>query len=62
MWEDARAAHEAGRVRVTEARASDFVGPQVPLDQSHLMRQILLTETLRQADATHVAPKNDGEA
>jgi nucleoside-diphosphate-sugar epimerase len=40
MWADALVAHEAGRVRVTEARASDFVGPQVPLDQSHLMRQI----------------------
>jgi nucleoside-diphosphate-sugar epimerase len=40
MWTDALAAHQAGRVRVTEARASDFVGPQVPLDQSHLMRQI----------------------
>jgi nucleoside-diphosphate-sugar epimerase len=40
MWTDALAAHDAGRVRVTEARASDFVGPQVPLDQSHLMRQI----------------------
>ena len=40
MWADALAAHEAGRARVTEARASDFVGPQVPQDQSHLMRQI----------------------
>ena len=30
MWTDALAAHEAGRVRVTEARAADFVGPQVP--------------------------------
>jgi nucleoside-diphosphate-sugar epimerase len=40
MWADALAAHEAGRVRVTEARASDFVGPQVPLGQSHLMRQL----------------------
>jgi nucleoside-diphosphate-sugar epimerase len=40
MWEDALAAHRAGRARVTEARASDFVGPQVPLGQSHLMRQI----------------------
>jgi nucleoside-diphosphate-sugar epimerase len=28
MWEDALAAHEAGRVRVTEARASDFVGSE----------------------------------
>jgi nucleoside-diphosphate-sugar epimerase len=26
MWHDALAAHRAGRVRVTEARASDFVG------------------------------------
>ena len=40
MWADALAAHEAGRARVTEARASDFVGPQVPLAQSHLMRQL----------------------
>lgn len=27
MWRDALAAHEAGRVRVTEARASDYFGP-----------------------------------
>ncbi len=27
MWTDALDAHRAGRVRVTEARASDFVGP-----------------------------------
>jgi nucleoside-diphosphate-sugar epimerase len=27
MWQDALAAHKAGRVRVTEVRASDFVGP-----------------------------------
>ena len=40
MWADALAAHEAGRVRVTEARAADFVGPQVPADHSHLMRQL----------------------
>lgn len=26
MWHDARAAHEAGRVRVTEVRAGDFLG------------------------------------
>src|SRR3712207_5113094 len=30
MWREALAAHEAGRVRVTEARAADFVGLQVP--------------------------------
>ncbi len=29
MWESALAAHQAGRVRVTEARASDFIGPRV---------------------------------
>lgn len=40
MWRSALAAHDAGRVRVTEARASDFVGPQVPPDHSHLMRQL----------------------
>jgi nucleoside-diphosphate-sugar epimerase len=27
MWEDALATHEAGRARVTEARASDYIGP-----------------------------------
>jgi len=40
MWGDLLAAHEAGRVRVTEARAADFVGPQVPGAQSHLIRQL----------------------
>ncbi|MGY1752949.1 NAD-dependent epimerase/dehydratase family protein [Blastococcus sp. SYSU D01042] len=40
MWAEARAAHAAGRVRVTEARAADFVGPQVPAAQSHLVRQL----------------------
>lgn len=29
MWEDALAAHRAGRVRAVEARASDFYGPGV---------------------------------
>jgi nucleoside-diphosphate-sugar epimerase len=40
MWADALAAHQAGRARVTEARAADFVGPQVPADHSHLVRQL----------------------
>ena len=45
MWTDALAARAAGRIRgVTEARASDFVGPTVPAPQSHLMRQL---DTLR---------------
>jgi len=29
MWKDALAAHEAGRVRATEVRASDYIGPTV---------------------------------
>jgi nucleoside-diphosphate-sugar epimerase len=33
MWLDALAAHEAGRVRVTEARGADYVGPG---SESHL--------------------------
>jgi nucleoside-diphosphate-sugar epimerase len=40
MWVEMHAAHQAGRVRVTEARAADFVGPQVPGDHSHLTRQL----------------------
>jgi nucleoside-diphosphate-sugar epimerase len=40
MWAEAFAAHEAGRVRVAEARAADFVGPQVGGDHSHLTRQL----------------------
>lgn len=39
MWNDAVAAHEAGRIRVTEVRASDFVGPGVT--QSHLGETML---------------------
>jgi nucleoside-diphosphate-sugar epimerase len=49
MWTDALAAHEAGRVRVTEARAADFVGPQVPADHSHLVRQLAALRTGRRA-------------
>src|SRR4051812_46498542 len=40
MWQDALAAHQAGRARVTEARAADFVGPQVPPSGTHLGRQL----------------------
>ncbi len=40
MWTEALAAHQAGRARVTEARAADFVGPQVPGEHSHLTRQL----------------------
>ncbi|SOD94370.1 NAD-dependent epimerase/dehydratase family protein [Blastococcus haudaquaticus] len=49
MWEEALAAHEAGRVRITEARAADFVGPQVPAGQSHLVRQLATIRKGRRA-------------
>lgn len=35
MWNDAMAAHRAGRVRVTELRGSDYFGPGV-LSQGHI--------------------------
>lgn len=35
MWRDALAAHEAGRIRAVEVRASDYFGPSCA-DQSHL--------------------------
>jgi nucleoside-diphosphate-sugar epimerase len=49
MSAEAFAAHAAGRVRVTEARAADFVGPQVPAGQSHLMRQVAALRRGRRA-------------
>jgi nucleoside-diphosphate-sugar epimerase len=49
MWADALAAHSAGRVRMTEARAADFVGPQVPADHSHLVRQLPAVRSGRRA-------------
>jgi nucleoside-diphosphate-sugar epimerase len=49
MWTDALAAHEAGRVRVTEARAADFFGPQVPAAHSHLGRQMASLRAGRRA-------------
>jgi nucleoside-diphosphate-sugar epimerase len=36
MWEEALAAHRAGRIRVTEARASDFIGLR------HTMLEVVL--------------------
>jgi len=38
MWRDALAAHEAGRVRATEARASDYLGPTAPVANGLLPR------------------------
>jgi nucleoside-diphosphate-sugar epimerase len=40
MWHDALAAHAAGRVQVTEARASDFFGPGLT-DQSQLGSRVM---------------------
>jgi nucleoside-diphosphate-sugar epimerase len=38
IWQDALAAHESGRVRVAEARASDFIGPGVGPDAGLINR------------------------
>ncbi len=39
MWSDALAAHESGRIRATEVRASDFFGPEVL--NSHLGERVI---------------------
>ncbi|MFM7534220.1 MAG: NAD-dependent epimerase/dehydratase family protein [Acidimicrobiales bacterium] len=58
MWADALAAHQAGRVRVTEARASDFVGPEVLESHSgeRVWPRLLAGKTIRvvgSADQPH---------
>ncbi|MET0740538.1 MAG: NAD-dependent epimerase/dehydratase family protein [Candidatus Nanopelagicales bacterium] len=40
MWRDAKARHHSGRIRATEARASDYFGPLVT-DQSHIGARVL---------------------
>ena len=40
MWEDALAAHAAGRIRATEARASDYIGPESGA-QAHLGDRVI---------------------
>ncbi len=40
MWTDALAAHKAGRVRATEARASDFIGAEVG-DSGHMGSRVV---------------------
>ncbi len=59
MWEDALALHRAGRVRVAEARASDYFGPDA-LGTSHLgdrfVPPLLAGKTIRvvgDPDAAH---------
>ena len=43
MWRDVLAAHEAGRVRATEARASDYVGPTAGVSNGLLPRYAFAT-------------------
>jgi nucleoside-diphosphate-sugar epimerase len=57
MWLDALAAHEAGRVRATEVRGSDYVGPGA---QSHLGERVVPrllvgkdVTVLKSADTAH---------
>jgi nucleoside-diphosphate-sugar epimerase len=66
MWRDALAAHEAGRVRATEVRGSDYVGPGA---QSHLGERIaprLLAgkdvTVMKSADTTHTWTATDDVA
>jgi nucleoside-diphosphate-sugar epimerase len=40
LWADAKAAHDAGRVRAVEIRGSDYVGPGVRRDSGHLARVV----------------------
>ncbi|PVW01892.1 NAD-dependent epimerase [Microbacterium sp. Gd 4-13] len=49
MWEDALAAHNAGRVRVTEARASDYLGPTATAANGLLARYATRTLSGRPA-------------
>jgi nucleoside-diphosphate-sugar epimerase len=52
MWRDALAAHEVGRVRVTEARASDFWGPEGGNDH---LGQRFMPKLLTGKRLTHIA-------
>jgi nucleoside-diphosphate-sugar epimerase len=57
MWLDALAAHEAGRVRATEVRASDYIGPGAlsPLGERVVPRLLAgrRVQVLGSADAAH---------
>ena len=64
MWRDAIAAHESGRVRATEVRASDYVGPGA---ESHLGERVVPrvlagkdVTVMKSADTAHTwAATND---
>jgi nucleoside-diphosphate-sugar epimerase len=57
MWLDALAAHESGRVRATEVRASDYIGPGAlsPLGERVVPRLLAgrRVQVLGSADAAH---------
>jgi nucleoside-diphosphate-sugar epimerase len=56
MWLDAKAAHDARKVRVAEVRASDFIGPKAFSTITRLVPSILAgknVQTLGSADAPH---------
>jgi nucleoside-diphosphate-sugar epimerase len=56
MWLDAKAAHDAKRLRATEVRASDFIGPNGESMVTRLVPNILAgksVQVLGSADAPH---------
>jgi nucleoside-diphosphate-sugar epimerase len=66
MWRDALAAHDAGRVRATEVRASDYVGPGA---QSHLGDRVVPrllagrgATVMKSADTAHTWTATDDVA
>jgi nucleoside-diphosphate-sugar epimerase len=66
MWRDALAAHDAGRVRATEVRASDYVGPGA---QSHLGGRVVPrllagkgVSVMKSADTLHTWTATDDVA
>lgn len=56
MWREAKEAHDAGRIRATEIRASDFVGPRAQSYLNRLIPQILASrrcQVIGDVDAPH---------
>ena len=40
MWAEAKARHEAGRIRAVEVRGSDYMGPGVTVEAGHVARVV----------------------
>jgi nucleoside-diphosphate-sugar epimerase len=66
MWRDALAAHDAGKVRATEVRGSDYVGPGA---QSHLGERVIprllagkSVTVMKSADTLHTWTATDDVA